>query len=533
MLHWRLLNPCLRPSDHNCLTDSTVCRHVIGDRYAFTCPCRPGFKALSLTDHRDQCVDIDECLVKPHKRPCQPPDIATCTNTAGSYECDCPDKYRLTNTSTTTYVMLQCIERDRCKDDKTACGQDVNGGICDNNGYPDFTCSCFPGFTQIADLCVDLNECEDKTVLDSCADQFAQCVNKQGFYECQCSPGFHRDAVEKVCKISAHAYTIKLRLAMPPNEEYSNVFSADFKTFSNDTQTVLGAMFQNVSHWPCAGTKFLDSQVSQITKFGESYVDATIVMNFDEVSNSSVDCPINNVTSTIKTRLPALCDAENHLTGGTCALEGTSLRVPIVTRIVKSDNNTVNRALPDDYEKTIVGETVKFGCDEANDCSYRHYCEQADSTNSSVYPYNCKCKDPYIPVGNVDNKEVCLDACYPSPCLDSPCEYQSQPPYYTCNCLESYYGVNCSDVPCSPSYCHERGICMVVEGKGQVCECESPYSGVNCEKNVPQWLMESFGAYAGVFLGVSVIGWSARYLMTRNIRKNWWPHMQPPKVKLI
>ena len=111
LLQWHLLNPCLRSNDHNCLTQSTMCVNHTFHRYAFTCPCRPGFRALSVTDHRDQCVDINECRFKPHKRPCQPPDIATCTNTVGGYTCDCPDKYRSTSTTKKGQSFIECIER--------------------------------------------------------------------------------------------------------------------------------------------------------------------------------------------------------------------------------------------------------------------------------------------------------------------------------------------------------------------------------------------------------------------------------------
>ena len=377
---------------------------------------------------------------------------------------------------------------------------------------------------------MDLNECEDKAVLDLCADQFAQCANKRGSFECQCSPGFHRDLADNLCKISAHSYTIQLRLAMPLDADYSDVFSTDFKTFSNDTQAVLQVMYQNESYWPCPGTQFLDSQVTKITRFGESYLDATVIMNFDEVSNNSMECPVKNVTSSIKSRLPQLCDANIQLTG-TCALEGTSLRIPVVTRILKHRNNTVIRSLPEVYE--ITGDVIRFGCDEANDCSYKHFCVQTESVNQSLYLYSCQCKEPFIPIGKVNNKEVCLDACNPNPCHDSPCKYQKESPHYSCACREGYYGVNCSDVPCDALYCHERGLCMVIGDKGRVCQCEWLYTGVNCEKNVPEWLLETFGGYAGAFLGVSCLGFLVKKLMTKNVRKDWWPSLQPPKVKLI
>lgn len=66
---------------------------------AYECECRAGFKLAR--DHLS-CIDIDECAL-----PNACADGSKCTNTEGSYFCDCPHGYELSDTK-------ECVDKNEC-----------------------------------------------------------------------------------------------------------------------------------------------------------------------------------------------------------------------------------------------------------------------------------------------------------------------------------------------------------------------------------------------------------------------------------
>ena len=74
-------------------------------------------------------ADVNECVQGTHN--CE----GTCTNTAGGFECGCPQGYQLSSDG------RSCIDVDECANDRGGCGQ-----VCSNTPGT-FSCGCSEGYT--------------------------------------------------------------------------------------------------------------------------------------------------------------------------------------------------------------------------------------------------------------------------------------------------------------------------------------------------------------------------------------------------
>ncbi|WP_411023252.1 hypothetical protein, partial [Salmonella sp. s51228] len=98
----------------------------------YLCQCRDGF--ITLPD--GSCPDRDECL----GQPCLS-KFGNCTNTPGSYRCDCIHGYRGDGITT-------CENIDECKLHFPTCGP--RSTLCQDEIDDTFyICSCRSGFDEI------------------------------------------------------------------------------------------------------------------------------------------------------------------------------------------------------------------------------------------------------------------------------------------------------------------------------------------------------------------------------------------------
>jgi len=146
-----------------CNYSVSLCTNTIG---SYFCTCRVGFRDANATNYN--CTDINEC---DDFGVC--PESAKCINTPGSFKCQCPDGFRQQGT--------RCVDIDECK------GKHGCKTKCYNyQGF--YTCDCPKGFYLGDDeQCHDENECEG----DHGCHKYGLCINKNGTYDCVCSPGFH------------------------------------------------------------------------------------------------------------------------------------------------------------------------------------------------------------------------------------------------------------------------------------------------------------------------------------------------------
>uniref|UniRef100_A0A2C9JE70 Cubilin n=1 Tax=Biomphalaria glabrata TaxID=6526 RepID=A0A2C9JE70_BIOGL len=174
------------------LTDRHYCDVCAANRYGkdcnLTCNCRG---RAGRCDNVKGCIcssswtgvnceqDVDECSLKLAK--CSSDQM--CTNTNGSYTCDCPTGYELRNST--------CENINECNDRLISnCTQ-----LCiDSVGS--FSCQCRDGYILGDDgSCLDLDECTAKT--SGCEHK---CDNTLGSFNCECFPGFVLNDDRRTCR---------------------------------------------------------------------------------------------------------------------------------------------------------------------------------------------------------------------------------------------------------------------------------------------------------------------------------------------
>uniref|UniRef100_H2XLM3 Nidogen-1 n=1 Tax=Ciona intestinalis TaxID=7719 RepID=H2XLM3_CIOIN len=139
----------------------------------FSCRCARGFAGDGYV-----CDDFDECV----SRPCA--YGALCSNSIGSYSCECPPGQALNEDAT------ECISVETTRDPCETPGLCL-GGRCMSLGDT-YRCICPDGYYFGQDGCRDLDECRENR--HNCAVN-AECMNNDGSFACICNPGYNGDGV--------------------------------------------------------------------------------------------------------------------------------------------------------------------------------------------------------------------------------------------------------------------------------------------------------------------------------------------------
>ncbi|VDO72668.1 unnamed protein product [Heligmosomoides polygyrus] len=155
-------------------------------KFNYTCECRTGYEK----NQYGECIDIDEC--RGYTAVCD--RNAWCTNTIGSYSCECMASYR-GDGKHCTYVGLGRSSLD-CQD----CSPDATcvGGVCQcKEGFEGdgFNCTDECPIPPLLDPILitgcsavsDVNECLRAPYL---CDRNAECLNREGSFICTCLSGF-------------------------------------------------------------------------------------------------------------------------------------------------------------------------------------------------------------------------------------------------------------------------------------------------------------------------------------------------------
>ena len=135
------------------------------------------------SDENCGCSEINECE---NEDTC--PADSTCSNTVGSYTCDCNSGFvgRINSTGN-----LTCGDKNECENGESKCDQNA---ACENK-TPGYDCICNEGFNgdgfSAGNGCTDDDECSVGT--HNCHEK-ANCINTDGSFLCSCKYGYHGDA---------------------------------------------------------------------------------------------------------------------------------------------------------------------------------------------------------------------------------------------------------------------------------------------------------------------------------------------------
>lgn len=168
-----------------CSGTGQVCTNTDG---SYECECIAGYRPVFYqtedyagTVTRDmQCVDINECREVTHE--CS----HYCTNTPGSYECYCPDRYQLSKDGRTCTIKRKRNEPARLAVPRCPEGYQWEGGRCQ-----------------------DVDECVVQA--DECGESFS-CINTRGGYLCvhtDCPPEYDQDEAGEFCLLNCTAATAR------------------------------------------------------------------------------------------------------------------------------------------------------------------------------------------------------------------------------------------------------------------------------------------------------------------------------------
>uniref|UniRef100_A0A8C1GCU0 Latent-transforming growth factor beta-binding protein 4 n=1 Tax=Cyprinus carpio TaxID=7962 RepID=A0A8C1GCU0_CYPCA len=153
-------------------TDAGRCENTPGS-FRCSCVCRAGFRLEG-----NICTDIDECRQKPTR--CT---NGQCMNTPGSFRCVCDLGFNLQDGT--------CTDLDECLDALQCPGQQ-----CLNSPGSYKCVPCRDGHSMQNGRCSDIDECVSPHL---CGPQ-SVCVNTDGSYRCDCSPGFRAAGPRRQCR---------------------------------------------------------------------------------------------------------------------------------------------------------------------------------------------------------------------------------------------------------------------------------------------------------------------------------------------
>lgn len=150
------------------------------------CYCPKGFE---LSSDGYSCIDVVECQdTTGTLNKCTDPD--TCTNSQGSYTCDCPAGSELQNDKRTCQACDDYHWGENC----------ANECSCNPKGTRECNkvigCVCLEGYLGVR-CDDDIDECAATT--DICNSTSANCINTQGSYICQCLTGYQKQ-LDGSCK---------------------------------------------------------------------------------------------------------------------------------------------------------------------------------------------------------------------------------------------------------------------------------------------------------------------------------------------
>ncbi|RWS29323.1 hypothetical protein B4U80_00125, partial [Leptotrombidium deliense] len=377
---------------------------------------------------------INECA----QNPCGPG--ALCVNVAGSYRCECPDKYLPRGSPDIgcerAAVDVACRSEDECTSN-ALCAQGV--------------CRCKPGY-QAKDIdCIDVDECKTRNICGP----YAKCYNFQGGYKCECKQGYEKidHALSAKCRdINECLFT---KSPCGPNSKCINSDGA-YKCYCVDG--FVGDPKQGCKS-PCDGVqcgKYASCQVHG----NEAACVCDQGFTFDP-NNIAAGCVDVNE-----------CDA-SHGPSGLCGQGALCTNIP--------GSHHCNCA------PGFTGDPFRY-CEDVDECSRKYgpygQCGEGAVCQNVLGGYHCSCPPGFT--GNPREKCIDINECSQSFGANGKCGYSAictnTPGSFSCRCPPGSTGdpfTRClAEHSCeTDDGCAGNAVC-----KNGKCVCPAPNYGDECKR---------------------------------------------------
>ncbi|XP_013418963.1 uncharacterized protein LOC106179759 isoform X2 [Lingula anatina] len=452
----------------DCGARSSGCNATLG-----CYPCYPGWTGVNCA------TDIDECGSDPNICGAG----GTCSNTQGSYVCQCNSGYTKSDDGTS------CIDKDECHLGESQCNQ-----LCINtNGS--YTCGCEEGYaleSQNQFNCSDIDECVLGT--HKC-EQI--CNNINGGYGCACFSGFTLSLIDgRSCnKDNSTLSCGGLQCSegcILLDGNYTCICPLGYE-LANDSISC-----QDIDECQSSTLNRCDTRAECVNNDGSyscdcskagGYVldpyDLRTCRDVNECLDGSNNCDKNAVCTNDIGNYTCSCNIGFTGNGTTCSdIDECSTSVPCHSNATCSNNEgSYTCACNPGFD----GDGVN-SCTDVDECSTSLPCDVNAVCSNVQGSYTCTCDTGYTGDGNTtcsDIDECVADA---SVCASAETCYNTEGSFY-CTCKSGYRreAVNsmCVDInECSrdPSICSQFANCTNTEGSYR-CVCNEQYvgDGITCK----------------------------------------------------
>lgn len=454
----------------------------------FACDCCQGYDK-GPDPLNQSCTDTNECLLS---GACA--THAICTNTPGSYLCECDPGYdgdgfnvcELTctcpgqnqvcvNGNASNCVCAHgfagdpCIDIDECLN-VSAC---ATLAICTNTPGS-YTCACPPGFAGNALVaCNDINECLNAT---ACAANRSTCVNAPGSYNCTCNAGYtgngHVCTDVNECTLGTHACATNTSLCTNTNGSFTCTCNAGFSGPGTACSDVDECVL-NTHH--C-------STRANCTNTAGSY---TCTCNAGYTGNGTTCVDINECTLGTHTCPAILSTCVNTNGSFNCAC-GTGF---LLVNSSCTDTNECLTATHNCFANASctntngsftcacnVGYTGSgTSCTDINECTTLHPCQPNATCTNSQGSFACACNTGFS--GDGISSCVDINECSTNVhnCANSTATCTNTQGSFTCACNAGFggNGVSCVSTTCTCTGPH------VAFCANNTCYCISGYQWPN------------------------------------------------------
>jgi hypothetical protein len=481
-----------------CNSDTTCknwgyCHQDPADDNAFTCVCPQGFAGTTCNEQPPACT----------YSPCQNGGVCTDGSTPSAYTCSCKNGWTGTNCLTPPPKYCEA-NPNPCK----------NNGACtahSSDPYNNYVCSCSEGWDgstcevpmpycsyKMTNPCQNGGTCGDhptdirNNYICTCTDGYSgvNCETHTAKYCDNNSPcqnggicvNHETDATKYTCDCHQDYEGVNCEIEKPAACDASPCQNGgECQQNPNNKQLysctcVDGFFGKNCDKDPCANPNNPCKNNGVCSRESQEWKGQTLKFTCDcsDTDYHGVICHVKKPSSP--------CAANPCQNGGVCTEEEFMFKdVKLFYKCDCSDTNFSG----------VNCQTAHNPC-ATNPCKNGGVCKKYGQTvDGNYYSFTCECPTGFE--GIICQKVKLIKGCDSNPCQNGgECvPHPNNPKFYSCNCVDNFFGPNCQKDPCAnpTNPCKNSGVCSreSQDWKGQklkfTCDCSATggYSGVICQ----------------------------------------------------